>query len=101
MKEHPRCTADPGSSRSAAVPHQPCTASPRSAACADRECLLARSHCAESGTRAPKLAPTNLRFPLSRSRLRGRLVHHAFELHAIGVGEIDGVIGGLVVFAGW
>src|SRR5262245_25147787 len=39
---------------------------------------------------------------LSRARvlLRRRLVHHALELHAVGVGEIDRVVGGLVILAG-
>src|SRR5262245_48460253 len=32
--------------------------------------------------------------------LRRRLVHHGFELHAVGVGEIDRVIGAAVIFAG-
>src|SRR5262249_4101180 len=32
--------------------------------------------------------------------LRWRLVHHGFELHAVGVGEIDRVIGAAVIFAG-
>src|SRR4051794_19016938 len=32
--------------------------------------------------------------------LRRRLEHHAFELHAVRVGEIDRVIGGLVVLTG-
>src|SRR5262249_50373612 len=31
---------------------------------------------------------------------RRRLVHHRFELHAVGVGEIDRVIGAPVIFAG-
>src|SRR5215467_8216925 len=31
--------------------------------------------------------------------LRRRLVHHGFELHAVGVGEIDRVIGAAVIFA--
>ena len=39
--------------------------------------------------------------PLSRpALLRRRLVHHGFELHAVGVGEIDRVIGAAVIFAG-
>src|SRR2546429_1360986 len=32
--------------------------------------------------------------------LRRRLVHHAFELHAVGIGEIDGIIRTAVIFAG-
>src|SRR5262249_13858449 len=32
--------------------------------------------------------------------LRRRFVHHGFELHAVGVGEIDRVVGAPVIFAG-
>src|SRR5262245_62039886 len=44
--------------------------------------------------------PDSLLLSRARLLLRRPLVHHAFELHAVGVGEIDRVVGGLVVLAG-
>src|SRR5262245_25668337 len=44
--------------------------------------------------------PRSLLLSRARFRLRRWLVHHALELHAVRVGEIDRVVGGLVVLAG-
>src|SRR5260221_13032615 len=51
--------------------------------------------------RGNRKTPSAYLFLLRRPPLlRRRLVHHGFELHAVGVGEIDRVIGAPVIFAG-
>src|SRR5262245_14693460 len=48
-----------------------------------------------------RVSPKSCRVTFSGPALfRRRLVHHGFELHAVGVGEIDRVIGAAVIFAG-
>src|SRR5262245_45149856 len=47
-----------------------------------------------------RVSPKSCRVTFSGPALfRRRLVHHGFELHAVGVGEIDRVIGAPVIFA--
>src|SRR5439155_8116476 len=42
----------------------------------------------------------NLFLLFGPARLRRRLVHHALELHAVGIGEIDRIIRAAIIFAG-
>src|SRR5260221_10731768 len=50
--------------------------------------------------RGNRKTPSAYLFLLRRPPLlRRRLVHHGFELHAVGVGEIDRVVGAAVIFA--